>query len=306
MNTLQRILAATDLSAPSLHALDRAFAVARASGAAVHLLHALELELLVPLGALIGTAAEGLPQRLATAAQSELQRLADERAASAVQLAGIEVADDSASDAIPRIAAAIDADLVVLGAHGRGFLRRMVLGSTASRVLRKSLHPLLVVKRPCQGPYRRVLVAVDLSPVSAAVLRTARQIAPGADIVLSHVYDLPYEGMLRIAGIDDESIHRYLEEARKQALQALNMLATEAGLGPGDHTLRVAHGDAARQLLAQEHDTVCDLVAIGKHGRHAMEELLIGSVATHMLGESRGDVLLVPGARREGASASRR
>ncbi len=34
------------------------------------------------------------------------------------------------------------------------------------------------------------------------------------------------------------------------------------------------------------------LIAIGKHGRNMVEELLLGSVTKHVLAESAGDVLV--------------
>jgi nucleotide-binding universal stress UspA family protein len=40
----------------------------------------------------------------------------------------------------------------------------------------------------------------------------------------------------------------------------------------------------------QEHD--CDLVVIGKQGRHALGELLLGSTARMVMAECTSDVLL--------------
>jgi nucleotide-binding universal stress UspA family protein len=45
-------------------------------------------------------------------------------------------------------AAQADADLIVLGSHGRGGLTRLVLGSVAEGVLRQSVVPVLIVKTP--------------------------------------------------------------------------------------------------------------------------------------------------------------
>jgi len=36
----------------------------------------------------------------------------------------------------------------------------------------------------------------------------------------------------------------------------------------------------------------CDLVVLGKHGRSAAEDLLLGSVTKHVLAEGRSDVLV--------------
>jgi CPA2 family monovalent cation:H+ antiporter-2 len=294
MNPNPRLIVATDLSEPSLHAVDRAWRIARDGRMALTLMHALELESIEPLARWLGPQGSGLRERLHQAATTELMRIAGARGDTGAGLVDVQVVDGVADDEIHRLGAAIDPALLVLGAHGRGFMRRLVMGSTASRVLRRSRYPVLLAKQPCRGPYRRVLVAIDFSPASIQALRLARWLAPAADVVLLHVYDVPFAGMLHVAGVDDATIEHYLVDARASALRRVHEEAAAAGLSTGDYAVRVAVGDPARQVLAAEHEADCDLVAIGKHGRHALEELLLGSVATHVLAESRGDVLVVP------------
>ncbi|MEO8250654.1 MAG: universal stress protein [Burkholderiales bacterium] len=45
-------------------------------------------------------------------------------------------------------------------------------------------------------------------------------------------------------------------------------------------------------MVEQEQEQACDLIVIGKHGRSMVEELLVGSVTSHVLAESAGDVLV--------------
>jgi nucleotide-binding universal stress UspA family protein len=42
----------------------------------------------------------------------------------------------------------VNADLIVMGTHGRTGLPRLLMGSVAEKVLRKALCPVLVVKAP--------------------------------------------------------------------------------------------------------------------------------------------------------------
>lgn len=51
-----------------------------------------------------------------------------------------------ATSQILKVAAETDADLIVLGTHGRGGLSRLLLGSVAEGVLRKASCPVLVAK----------------------------------------------------------------------------------------------------------------------------------------------------------------
>jgi nucleotide-binding universal stress UspA family protein len=59
----------------------------------------------------------------------------------------IEAAAGSAPDEIVRAAERVDARLLVLGARGAGFLRRLVLGTTSQRLVRRTDRPLLVVRQ---------------------------------------------------------------------------------------------------------------------------------------------------------------
>ena len=63
-------------------------------------------------------------------------------------------------------------------------MRRLVFGSTAERLLRKTMRPMLVVKQRAHEPYQRVLVALDFSAWSKPLMRLARRVAPRAHLVL--------------------------------------------------------------------------------------------------------------------------
>lgn len=188
----------------------------------------------------------------------------------------------------------MDADLVVLGARGESFLRYAMLGSTAARLLRKSARrPVLVVKQPPHEDYRSVLVAVDFSPVSIQAIRTAKLLAPAADLVLLHAFELPYEGRLTFAGVDEQLIRKYVTTGSEIRRKRLLDFAAAAGLAPLDYSARVIHGDPAQQIIAQEQEVDCDLIVVGKHGSRIAEELLLGSVTKHVLAEAQGDVLVI-------------
>jgi nucleotide-binding universal stress UspA family protein len=59
-----------------------------------------------------------------------------------------QLAEGSPSEEILRIAQQINADLIVLGTHGRSGLARVLMGSVAEDVLRKASCPVLTVKIP--------------------------------------------------------------------------------------------------------------------------------------------------------------
>lgn len=288
-----RILVATDLSPPSLHAVQRGLQLAQAAAAQCTVLHALELDALDALRDMLHGDTTDLARKITEEARLRLTQIVQDPLRHPGVNASIHVAPQSALAAVPAQADALPADLVVLGARGNGFLRHLLPGATASNLLRKLNRPALVVKQSPHGPYRQALVAVDFSPASERTLRVAQEVAPQAGMVLLHTVDLPFEGKLHYAGVSRDTIDHYLIEARERALARLHTLAAEAGLsGSGYHAI-VVHGDAAQQiaLLEQEHD--CDLIVMGKHGTHATEDLLLGSVTERVLEASQADVLVV-------------
>ncbi len=189
-------------------------------------------------------------------------------------------------------AEALASPLVVLGARGTGYLRRLVLGSTAERLIRRSPCPLLVVRQTPHEPYRRVLVAVDFSPWSTSALALARRIAPGARLLLASVFQVPFEEKLRFAGVDEATIAQYRRRGQAETLQRLQALAAAAGLAPAQWEPCVLEGDPSLRLVQAEQEHDCDLVVLGKHGVSAAVDLLLGSTTKHVLAEGQADVLV--------------
>jgi CPA2 family monovalent cation:H+ antiporter-2 len=293
MGALKNILAATDLSSSSSLAIDRGFVVAKATGARYTVIHAVGMDALAPLRGLLGEDADAVSQKIMDEARKRLAEVVADSPVKGDVQAHLQVERGLAASAIPVWSEAAGIDLVLMGSHGSGFLRRTVLGSTVSRLLRKSKCPVLVVKQEAHRNYRRVLVAADFSPASQAAVQLARAVAPGADIVLLNVFDVPFEGKLEYAGVSDEVIREFRVQARTLATQQLRELAESVGLSTVDYSGLVMHGYAARNILEQEDKLRCDLIVLGKHGTHVTEELLLGSVTKSVLADSRSDVLVV-------------
>jgi nucleotide-binding universal stress UspA family protein len=179
-----------------------------------------------------------------------------------------------------------------MGARGAGFVRELLIGSTTERVLRKVTRPLLVVKQMAHEPYRRVLVPVDFSSRSLEALRLAQRLAPQAEYVLLHAFEVPFEGKLRYAGVEESALSSLRINARREATAMMNDLVVEAGVDENRVRRVVVHGDASIQVLEQEQVQDCDLIVIGKRGQGLIGELLLGSVTKHILVQSAADVLV--------------
>lgn len=292
MDRLTRVVAATDLSAPARHAAERAAVLARETGAALDLIHVASLAPVESMRRFVAEIPKELEARVLDEAREKLRELAAALQKAHGIRAGVHVASGPLVSGLAAQVDATSADLVVLGARGASFMRHFLLGSTAERIIRRAPRPTLVVKQATHGRYRNVLVPVDFSPHSVPALRIARAIAPGAELVLLHAFEVPFEGTLRSTGAGEAAIDGYRIAAREAALRRLRALCREVGLSEHEARLLVLHGDPTLNIVEQEQELDCDLIAIGKHGESVLEDLLLGSVTTHVLAQSQCDVLV--------------
>lgn len=292
MNRLQTLLVATDLSAPSRHAALRAALLAKESKSRLELLHVLESTALGELQRVFEKDGAAMQERIRSQARDGLLQLAADIGELRGVSAGSHVAEGSVLNTCLEQADAFDASLIIVGVRGTSFMRHWLLGATAERLLRKTQRPILVVKQPPHEMYRSVLVPIDFSSWSLDAIRMAQAVAPQAKLILLHVYEIPFEGKLRYASVEEGVVRSYRESARKRALDQLHQTASDAGLVVADWHPIAVHGDAALRILEHEEVQGADLIVLGKHGAGMIEELLLGSVTKHVLAHSRSDVLV--------------
>ena len=145
----RKVLVATDFSEASDEAIDRAIELAKQSGAEVEIMHVFELAEEFPFGTVHFDADYGA---VYANIDHQLSQRADRfrRAGLACET---KIVDGSASTEIAARARAIDADIIVVGTHGRTGLAHAMLGSGAERVVRRASCPVLTI------PYSRKAAA---------------------------------------------------------------------------------------------------------------------------------------------------
>lgn len=137
---VRRILLATDLSPASEAATTKAITLARDLGA-----HLLIISVIDPA---VRGAPGGRVERM------DQRRAAREAAAQAIVVRGRQagvpvnflVWEGEPGPAIVEAAGAEDADLVVVGSHGRGRVGRFLIGSVSDYVIRHAAAPVLIVR----------------------------------------------------------------------------------------------------------------------------------------------------------------
>jgi nucleotide-binding universal stress UspA family protein len=133
------ILLPTDGSAAAEAAVDHAVRLARAFDATVHVMSVVE-----PIPAVEMDAAL-VHERLRESADRAVDRACERLDAAGVPHAS-SVRDGSAHRSILAAAEEADADLIVMGTHGRTGVGRVLLGSVTERVVRRSDAPVMSVR----------------------------------------------------------------------------------------------------------------------------------------------------------------
>lgn len=145
MKLYETILIATEFSPISDAAFDEALRLAQSSGAALRVIHVYDGPV-VPGAPFGGPELYQEAERAARAAIAErLERLVSRARRVGVDAAGV-IRDGFVSDEILDAAAGENADLIVMGTHGRHGFSRIVLGSVAARVVAKAPCPVLTVR----------------------------------------------------------------------------------------------------------------------------------------------------------------
>ena len=280
----QRILVALDLSDSSLAALKSARALAVERGATLAVVHvATHYSDIQPF----------FPQNYGPqlASQMELERLARESIER--EIAQVEGTSDverffeigTPYAEIVRRAETWNADLIVVGSHGRTGVSRALLGSVAEHVVRLAHCPVLV-SRPLRGS-GVVMAATDLSdpslPAVAAAADEARR--RGASLTVVHAMERSLAAYgAPAAALFGSTVPVPSPDEQRQVREWLVTVLGDAirGLGAEGEPL-VVEGGVVPSVVRAVEERRADLLVIGTHGRTGLSRLLLGSVAEKLV-----------------------
>jgi len=279
--TVKRLLAATDLSARAERALGRATILARQSGADLVLLHVVDDDQPPPLVA----AATRQAEKLLRAAAPDLDGARTEvlvRTGDPFEVV-VQTADERA------------VDLVVMGAHRKRILRDVFTGTTIERVVRTGHHPVLMVNRAPDAPYRRAVVASDLSEASAQAMRTAAALGflGAGEVSVVHAFLPLAKDMMAYAGVERDKIAEHVTRAAADARDKLAAFVCGHCPELQEHPLLVEEGEPIEVIRRVVERTDADLVVIGTRGHRGLKRVLLGSIADEVLRTLECDVLAV-------------
>jgi nucleotide-binding universal stress UspA family protein len=148
MIALKRILVATDFSEAADTALAYGRALARTSGATLHVLHITDDAYVRFGGDTYAAVLPELQKDFEKEARERLARLVIDNDPNPLPTVPVVITADATARAIVDYAARSDIDLIVVGTHGRGAVAHFILGSVAERVVRTARCPVLTVRHP--------------------------------------------------------------------------------------------------------------------------------------------------------------
>lgn len=288
LSGLKNILVATDLSGRSEKAVARGIALAAEFGARIKIVHVVD------------------DDQPAVLADLEASRSADLLAESVRPVAEkfgvapeIEIAKGIESEAIRQAADEMNADLLVLGAHRRQFLRDVFTGTTVERVIRTCERPVLMVRLDIGEAYEKAVAAIDLSKPSVGALEFAASVSffGCSSLVLLHAYMPLASGFMRYASVEEHRIEDYARALADEARSALENLAKTMPLAGLKPELLIEEGAAAEVIADVIARKSPQLVVLGTTGNSILKNLVIGSVANAVLRDAECDVLAYAGRR---------
>ncbi|MDB4962825.1 MAG: hypothetical protein JWP01_2824 [Myxococcales bacterium] len=267
------ILVATDFSAGAARALERATRLPLADPAKLVLVHV-------------------LPADAKSSAQADAEELLAQTLTTVPRSPDLEISSEVASgtpfEAIIKHARSLEADLVVMGRHGKRRIHDLLIGSTVHRTVRYGDTPVLVVNAEVTGPYRRPVIALELDDVSRRIVELGLSVLPSeiGEVDVVHANELPATELQLIASTGFEDDHdvgarRFLED-----------VLHSTGVAGSPWRITIRRADARIAILNETVSYQADLVVLGTHGRSGLAHVAAGSVAEFVLGEARCDVLV--------------
>jgi nucleotide-binding universal stress UspA family protein len=299
----KQILCPTDLSEASVRSLTYAAAFARWYAARLTVFHVVPT--FDPMTVGPGTLDPSLQMVLPMSRDEvlvEMRRFTESAGIGSTQ-AVLSTHEGDPARSIVDQAVAINADLVVMGTHGRTGFERLLIGSVAEKVLRKAPCPVLLVpphvtaKASPDVNFQHILCPMDFSPSALQALGVALDLARQSDGIVTVVHALEWlaeEEPREYTHFNVPEYRQYLIDDARHRVQALvaDMSQTWSAIDA-----RVVFGRAYREILRMAADSATDLIVMGAQGRGGLGLTLFGSTTQQVVRAATCPVLTVRNAK---------
>jgi universal stress protein A len=214
------------------------------------------------------------------------------------EISGLEQIIGTNASAIHATPAGTEADLIVIGSHVHGLLRKLA-GVNADKILHSAEHDVLAVKSDLYPdnpppPYCRILVALDLKQGSLAVCSRAANLANalGAELSIVHVVEhFPVDRETTDIAPEDRDPLEYQKEIKSQRAQ---QIAEQICINDAAVEILISEGSAAIPIVEHARMIAADLIVTGT-GTHRLLGMLFESKTDGIVHHAPCDVLVVKG-----------
>jgi uncharacterized protein len=276
---LEKLLVCTDESPDSQGAVTAALDLAKTAKCKVYLLQVLTFFPLYELQApdLLPPPTVNLEMQAAqeAAVRSRLEVWRSRAAELGVELEPRLRTSSSAYDGILEEIEEVKPDWIIMGRHGLTGLARLLMGSVTARVIGHSPVNVLVIPQGASMEFKRLLVASDDSPYSAAAWQEALSITQRMGSHLVGIAVATSDGEIPTA------------KAVAQKMEA------EAKMRGVPLETAVPQGQPEQAIIMFAQAKKVNLIIIGSHGRTGWRKLLMGSVVERVIGQAHCPVLVV-------------
>lgn len=213
-------------------------------------------------------------------------------------LVNTAIVEGDAAEAIINSANLCDADLIAMTTHGRSGIARWTLGSIADRVIHNTSLPVLLIHSQAKArnlDVQRILVPLDGSAFAEMALPYARSLAKEHHAKMHLLQAVsPSDVEYAITRLPTQSeTERAMQRRFALADTYLEHIAADLRHSGIQVETEVLFGDPARNIEESADKHAVDLVVISTHGRTGLGRWVHGSVANHVICNTRVPLLVV-------------
>ncbi|MBI4777687.1 universal stress protein [Candidatus Desantisbacteria bacterium] len=178
------------------------------------------------------------------------------------------------------------AELIVIGRHGRTGRMGLLMGSVTAKVIAYTSCPVLVVPGTSSIKWKSIVMSTDGSEYSEAAAKEALNLMKccANTCTLNVIAVVRKDATKERIQIAEDAIQEIKQKAAKENIQVDSLLATDK-----------VHESIHESIVEYAGDKDADIIVMGSHGRTGIKRLLMGSVVERVIGHTDRAVLVVKG-----------